>query len=675
MSDVRRSTLTTTPTSLSPPPLVAKLCDSEMSRFFNRARHTNFYGDTHFQHVAGNVTTHVHNYSDGRYVGDFREHGTVIACREIPRGDVILRKGPFRSEDSMTLFRDNNPFRKGEIDIISTVYTAEVVQFQERVFTVVSLEATDKRDKEAAWLIWEEIHEMLSSLDTGLGSPGLTQLFGVVKSENALGFIMHDELLNGDNLMDQYFSDTECQDGSIKIIPLYLQHTLDAAVEKLRADRLLAVPVTSDPKNWMFSLTTSAWQYNVLSVASGGRSKFSCGYTTQFLDSLQLSPPIAHQQPVTGPHLDVGKIVAFVEQNFGNVSYLLVSRSLNIRIEEKDLSSYDGRPGFWGLGTVVRNLYTHKEEVVAHHRSESLPEWRCTSITSGVNVRYSDSAPSRVDISYPDTSSHSTYCDPRGVVLRVLFTWCLPFNERNRFRAGYLTQFPYMFNDPGDCAYLDAIGFFLYNQTPIPLANLRCLSAYLFVPPLPIEWIDNTCCIRRPFPSPIFYWTSDPEGQHVIQERDWKKHNIPELQVSLPQGSRWEPWAYKTIKRHMRMKGYDLYWKRYARDRGYPDLILGSPFDMRLKEPLFEVAEDVDTPSHSDSRPAFPPTLLLAETPTPRFENESGGTLTEALEEGGWTSLMRGFFKKYYDSPSPGKHAESSEQQKEDLDDWPMICL
>ncbi|KAK1218211.1 hypothetical protein PQX77_019112 [Marasmius sp. AFHP31] len=580
----------------------------------------------------------------------------------------------------MILFRNNNPFRKERIGIISTVYTAEVVQFGERVFTVVSLETKDKRDQEAAaWLIWEQFHEMLS-LQTGLGSPGLTQLFGVIKSANVLSFIMHDELLNGDNLMDQYYSDSECQDGSIKIIPLYLQHTLDTAVEKLRADRSLAVPVTGDPRHWMFSLTTSAWQYNILSVASGGRSKFTCGYMTQFIDSYRIPPPIALQQPETRPHLDMSKIITFVEQSFGDLSYLLVSRSVVTWTEGGNSPLYNERPGFWGFGTVVRKLQTDEEEVVAHHPSESVPEWRCLSITSGVDVRYSDSVPSRVDFSYPDTYSHSTYCDPRGVVLRIRFTWCLSVDERNRFRAAYLTQSPYVLSDPHECTYLDAIGFFLQSLDlkPISLANLRCLPAYLFVPPLPIEWIDNMRSIHHPPSSPVFYWTFDPEGKHVIQERDWKKYNIPELQVGLSQGSRWEPWIYKTIEHYMHMKGYDSDWKQYARERGYPELVTDSPFDTRLKELSVEDAPgDVDVPidSNSPAPPVFLSTSSLAKTSAPKFEEETGETTTQAFEEGGLTGLMMGFLKKCYDSSDPGKPARIPEWRKERLDDWPMVCL
>ncbi|KAJ8092917.1 hypothetical protein PM082_023551 [Marasmius tenuissimus] len=654
-----------------------------MSHFFNEAQHTKFYGDTHFQHVAGDVTTHVHNFgaSGSSLSSSLKEQVTVIGpirrhYREIPRGDVILRKGPFRSEDKMILFRDNNPFRKECIDIISTVYTAEVVQFGERVFTVVSLETKDKKDQEAAWLLWEHVHEMLS-LHTGLGSPGLTQLFGVIKSESALSFIMHDELLNGRKLMDEYYSDSELRNGSTEIIPLYLQHTLDSAVEKLRTDRLLAVPVTADPKHWMFSLKTLAWQYDVLSIASGGRRKFSCSYVAQFIDSYRIPPPIALQQPETGPLLDVSKIVAFVEQSFGGLSYLLVSRSAVTWTEGKDPLVYNERPGVWGFGTVVRKLQTHEEEVIAHHLFKSVPEWRCASLTSGVEASYSASVSSRVDLSYPNTYSHSKYCDPVGVALRIRFAWCLPVNERNRFRAAYLTQSPYMLNDPHDCTYFDSLGFFLHCPKPIPLANLRRLPAYLFVPPVPIEWVDNIRCIRHPPPSPVFYWTSDPEGECVIRERDWEKYNIPILQVALSQGSRWHPWAYKTIERYMRMKGYDLDWKQYARDRGYPELVLGSPFSTRLKELRVEDAPgDVDAPSRSDSPPVFPPTSSLAETPATEFQDESPReTLTRALDGGGLTGLMRGFLKKYYYSPNPGERTRSPEWQKEEVDDWPMICL
>ncbi|KAL0574650.1 hypothetical protein V5O48_007320 [Marasmius crinis-equi] len=94
---------------------------------------------------------------------------------------------------------------------------------------------------------------------------------------------------------------------------------------------------------------------------------------------------------------------------------------------------------------------------------------------------------------------------------------------------------------------------------------------YLFVPPIPVETINNMPCVRwNATTALLFYWCSDPEGKERIPEADWEKHGIPKLQVETWIGVSWPDYPYKAVQEYLRLKNYGLDGKQYALERGWP---------------------------------------------------------------------------------------------------------
>ncbi|KAJ8086031.1 hypothetical protein PM082_004850 [Marasmius tenuissimus] len=227
--------------------------------------------------------------------------------------------------------------------------------------------------------------------------------------------------------------------------------------------------------------------------------------------------------------------------------------------------------GLFTLGAVA----DYKRGIVAHFPSFPSPEWTCMSLSPNVKAGFSRS----VDLAFRST----------GNVLQVTLEFGLriPENDRNRLRRAYLCQ-SLDFSDNSDdvsyLAFIDEIGFFLkgtFLNDPTSLPT----PTYLFVPPLPTEYISTTHCVRYPFPKNLFYWSHDPQGRTVIAEEDWKKFGIPGLSVEGCVGSGRDGYAYEFVRDHLCAGSYELDGKQYAQDHGYPELIHGDPHDtIRLEE-------------------------------------------------------------------------------------------
>ncbi|KAK1222685.1 hypothetical protein PQX77_014450, partial [Marasmius sp. AFHP31] len=124
-----------------------------------------------------------------------------------------------------------------------------------------------------------------------------------------------------------------------------------------------------------------------------------------------------------------------------------------------------------------------------------------------------------------------------------------------------------------DCVEFSLIGDFLSDPTTGPT------PAYLFVPRFWVNIISGMFCTHFPPLESLFYWASDPNGINKISKQDWDSFGIPMLQVQLRIGSYWDDSDYDFVRDYLRRKGYGEDGARYARDHGYPELILGDPHD------------------------------------------------------------------------------------------------
>ncbi|KAJ8074630.1 hypothetical protein PM082_022208 [Marasmius tenuissimus] len=131
---------------------------------------------------------------------------------------------------------------------------------------------------------------------------------------------------------------------------------------------------------------------------------------------------------------------------------------------------------------------------------------------------------------------------------------------------------------------------------------------YLFVPPISVEHINGMYSIRYPLVDPSFNWSFDPNGRQVIPEKDWEMHGLAKLEVLWWIGSCWDSSEYWAVLRHLQMKNTDLDGRRYAEERGYPELVQSGPPEQRMFD-LFDSKEsntDKD-PSRSPCSREYPP--------------------------------------------------------------------
>ncbi|KAJ8095724.1 hypothetical protein PM082_022831 [Marasmius tenuissimus] len=190
------------------------------------------------------------------------------------------------------------------------------------------------------------------------------------------------------------------------------------------------------------------------------------------------------------------------------------------------------RHGYLTFGAIVDR---NKPKILAYFPSTPSPKWSCWSFTTGVEASYSTS---------------------------VFF----------------------------DEVQFSLVGTFQSNPTS------STTPAYLFIPPIPVEVVDNVCCIRYPLSDTLFFWSSDPDGQDVIDEEEWEAYGIPQLEIFTWIGSSW-PWTcYMTIQDYLRKKSCAPDGRQYAREHGYPELAYGDPRNHKIT-----VLEEPDTPEEIHS--------------------------------------------------------------------------
>ncbi|KAK1221972.1 hypothetical protein PQX77_015215 [Marasmius sp. AFHP31] len=343
---------------------------------------------------------------------------------------------------------------------------------------------------------------------------------------------------------------------------LLTQMFANVTMESLRDDETVRFPVPNRWESWLFNVKSLTWQFDPASVLLIPPSK----------DDLQpfRNPPTPLRQETLPRLHTTAEIIACVEANFGDVLHLLVAYGQRWFV---DLSKLAQR----GLLTIGAVINLNKRGILAHLPSIPSPEWFCKSTSPDVKANFSSSVPWRVDLAFRKNGNVQVTLD---------FGLRIPRKHRNQLDCAYLCQslrFRGNSDDVRHVVFIDQIGFRLegaFHNNPTTCST----PAYLFVPPLPTEYINNMHCIRFPLLENPFYWSHDLQGRTAINEEDWEKFGIPKLSVQKWIGSNWEKHLYAFVQDHLYTGGYEPDGKRYACDHGYPKLIHADPHESAIEE-------------------------------------------------------------------------------------------
>ncbi|KAK1215074.1 hypothetical protein PQX77_022321 [Marasmius sp. AFHP31] len=611
------------------------------SQFFHRARNTTFGHNNVFQHVEGNVYQNCFSHTSSRNQEEDRHMPRQNEFREFFKGDIYLQEQTWSEEAELVIripSRDNRPHRRdmqNRVKVMKKFHTATIFQHDNQKFTVVTFEPKHNRPRnnETIRLLWKAGYEAYSTYKL----PWLIQMLGLMKSEIPT-FILHGELVNGSKLFSQYNGNS--------VVWRYLRYTHDSAIATLRADGTLPTEISIGERHWTLDLRSRTWQYDTsTSQYDASTSLRFTGLRHNTITSLQLRG--------TNPELDAKEIIACFEQTFGECLYL---HALTGGVWPAPPHHLKESP--FTFGTVVNYL---TGQTYAHLSPPPSPEWSLEDYSQGMKVSYSMEGSSRVDWSLHE--AHYTR-------LFLTFSLRVPLHERIRLRVAYLCQ-SYLIPDsnmPGrspeialiDCVEISLFGDFWRDPTTGPT------PAYLFVPRLWVDIIDGMFCTYLPLSRTAFYWASDPNGINKIPWKDWGRYGIPDLTAHEHIGVVWDHPDYVFVRDQLRRKGYGEDGARYARDHGYPELILttiakpsGDPHNVGQIQELSESPdEDWDEVYNSPVQPLgefFPPLTSSFEMP---LDSQASDILPSQT---GWST--EGVFNtqgiEHSSGPRPAKRARS----------------
>ncbi|KAK1231674.1 hypothetical protein PQX77_005202 [Marasmius sp. AFHP31] len=568
--------------------------------------------------------------------------------RRFHMGEIILKRNVSSTVMTVTV---NTRRGSGTLQELGDLKVLKVRKTTQHVgllglpggFTAVKFETVEKDQADELSNIMDRLCREISSQR----SPLITQLVGLGWSERPT-FIFHDELANGDEYMKQMVARgnwVECY---------YLWYTKTISLVSLQNDKSLTMPVSWLEMFWAFNPRTHTWQYDVASVAISPPS--------DNISLASLSCPPAPLRQDTCPRLDADGIVACFEEQFGD--FLHVIASLGEIRHVKDLSAF-AQHGFLTFGVVVDR---NKPEILAYFPSTPYPDWEFWSRSADVQASYSTSVPSRVDLSFQNTDCNQ---------MRLDFSLCLP--DLLRRRTAYVSQsvpFAKDCDNPyDDLVFIDEIQFSLVGTFQYNPAK-STTPAYLFVPLIPVEVVDDVHCIRYPLPDTFFFWCSDSDGQNVIYEEDWEAYGIPPLEILTWIGSSWYYRQYETVYDHLRKKSYPLDGRQYAQEHRYPELVYGDPHN-----PSITVIEELDTTQEigsnasnqadnpgDDGPVALDPSYIKAQEIQPDEADQTGtGAVTASPIEGS----QEGSVPRIVHELAPSRHSSQSQQNEYQSPVWP----
>ncbi|KAK1221771.1 hypothetical protein PQX77_015427 [Marasmius sp. AFHP31] len=330
-------------------------------------------------------------------------------------------------------------------------------------FTSIAVEAVEEGQAEDFKTIVDRVCQELSCQR----SPLHPQLVGLGWSKQPI-FIVYDELINGDKYTEKIWAEKKW------IVYCYLLYTHNSAFQALHGNNTLTFPVLSKWNLWTFNLRTHTWQYDVSSVVISPPNN-----NTSLLPIIHPSTPLCQD---TCPQLNTDEIVACFEDHFGDLlhfgDFLQAIASFGQTRHVKDLSDF-ARHGLLTFGAIIN---CKKTKILAYFQSTIAPTWHCKSFSTNIEASYSTSVPSRVDLSFRNTDSN-----------QVNFHFSLRYPDPLHRRTAYLSQSLPFIEDcdvpEEDLISVDDVRFSLigtlhHNPT-------TSSPAYLFVPPIPLEKIND----------------------------------------------------------------------------------------------------------------------------------------------------------------------------------------
>ncbi|KAK1218015.1 hypothetical protein PQX77_019313 [Marasmius sp. AFHP31] len=589
-----------------------------------------------FLSIAGNAN--IHNNHNHNYLQRDRIIVNGRTIRVVMDSDIHCLRQQFSEILSVDVKPDDeaSTFSKSQVvRLKKMVQTAEVSGWQGR-FTATTLEPVDGEDKD----LFKKI--VKSTLQTAVchRSALLTQVFAVTESD-AMTMLTYNDLTNVNEFASRY---------SIKdrIVLHYLNYIFNHAIQSLRDDKALTFPVTRREEDWSIDLKTLTCHYNPAGISLNPPSEGD-------LRPHPIRLPSLCQDTV--PQLNPTEIIAHVEKNLGDFLYLIAARGgywIN------DLSNW-AQNGLLTFGAIVQ---FRRRGILAHFPSTPSPKLFCESLSPNVKARCSNSG--RVDLSFQKTGN---------VKVSLRFGLRIPNND---LRVAYLCQSLPFYDgcrDVRDVVYIDKVGFHLegiFYEDPATCPK----PTYLFILPLHTELINSLHCFRYPLSRNIFYWSNDPQGRDKIAEKDWERLGIPKLRVWGVIGTYWHDYEYADVQELLHQKNCALDGKQYARERGYPKLILGDPHDTTRFEELksSESDSEPETPP-SPSRLTSPSTYSLVEAPLEAKLEPEDAPFTPTSKEIMVTPTrwVRGFLNRYYKSLDRSVNAPKVAGTEEVSDEWALV--
>ncbi|KAF9258358.1 hypothetical protein L218DRAFT_1080443 [Marasmius fiardii PR-910] len=554
----------------SPPPSRPQ---QKMSSFFDSAYNMKFSGGQSFTH-ANTVIHNIFNHpalTEPELASSRSRNDDQWVTLPGPRGQRLrlidkCDMNMLQEMSSATLhvwlpatsrLQPTNPFavrletQRKSVKIRKKVRSAEIVQFGDRKFTVVTYELENEGDAEKirmARMLLPLCEIALSSHDVWF-----PQLYGVGRSATPT-LIYHDEIVNGQDMLKRYWG--------APIVYNYLWYNCYTLQDALRDDgtlQKLSIPLSDDFGVWTFNIRTRSWQYDIPSTSlmedinnDASNSAHSAKYTMVSLPPWRCTPCLDSHEIIRTLRLDFLHLIP----------YLACATRIQC------LTDYVCH-GMLTFGAVVSS--TEPGTILWHFPSCPAPRWWCYHYRPNISAKYSESFPTLVNL---------TFVNKTDMRMNLAFMLWLSSEEYQQLRIAYLLQsLPFYnsyvnYDNSEDLVCIDHIRFVLVGSfTSDPT---ECYPPkYLHVPPLSTQQINGMPCMYWPLATPFFYWSSDPEGQNPITEEDWGLYGIPNLTVEIWIGSSWFQISYDAVWDYFQLDGSSSV--DIIKEKGHPVLVSGDP--------------------------------------------------------------------------------------------------